>query len=243
MDFHYKVMIIEKDSEHINLLKHYFGKLKLDLNLVFIAKDLFQAQIGFKKHQPDILITAIQLDDQNIFDILDSLVLSNTELIFSSSFSSYGIKAIDYRPIGFLLKPYNFQSFSNTIKKAISRIQSKENSITEIETLITNSQIAISSLDKIDVIHFDDILFIEADGRYSHFHLKTGKITASKNLGSYEKQLQESRFHRIHSKYIVNISAIKSIHRDSGVYCVLENQKDLPISRRRFDSLMNLFIK
>jgi len=236
-------MIIENDSEHINLIQNYFNQFKLNLNLVYIAKDLFQAQIGFKKYKPDILITEIQLDNQNIFDLLDLIVLSDTELIFSSNLSSYGIKAIEYRPIGFLLKPYDYQSFSEVVKKAILRIKAKKQMNGEIDSLINNSQIAISSLDKIDVVHFEDILFIEADGRYSHFHLKSGKITASKNLGSYEKQLLESRFHRIHSKYIVNISAIKSIHRDSGVYCVLENQKDLPISRRRFDSLMSLFIK
>lgn len=111
-----------------------------------------------------------------------------------------------------------------------SILESQENDLEKQKTTI----IAVSSSDHIALIVPDHILYLEADGNYTTFHLCNGTtIISSRNLGNYEKQLDSSVFFRIHSKYIVNIRRVKSICTSSGIYCEIENGKKLPVAKRR----------
>jgi len=94
--------------------------------------------------------------------------------------------------------------------------------------------IAVSSADNIDLIVPDDLLYLEADGNYTTFHLfNKSTIISSRNLGNYEKLLDSDLFFRIHNKFIVNINMVKSISTSSGSYCEIINGKKLPIAKRR----------
>lgn len=239
----YSSIIIGADSSSVYQLKKHIEMLQLPISITHTTNCPKEAEIICKQEMPDIIITEIILNEQNIFGLLNTIDLSNSQLIFTSQFSSYGVRVIDYYPLSFLIKPVEKNAFERVIKKAIFNLQQREILVPKTNHLQSINQIAISSIDKIEIIRLKDILYIEADGRYSHFHLMFKKITASKNLGSYEKQLNESIFYRTHSKYIINLSAIKSIHRESRAYCIMNNKAIIPISRRRLDKLLFLFIK
>jgi len=240
---HYSAIIIGADTSSVYQLKRYIETLQIPINVSHITNSIRDAEKICKTEIPDILITEIILNDQKIFDFLNDFDFTHTQLIFTSQFSSYGVKVIEYDPIGFLTKPVDRNAFEKVIKKAVFNLQHLEILSQKINSESSSNQIAVSSVDKIDIIRLTDIIYIEADGRYSHFYLKSNKITASKNLGSYEKQLNESIFYRTHSKYIINLNAIKSIHRENKAYCIMNNKSIIPISRRRLDKLLFLFIK
>lgn len=124
------------------------------------------------------------------------------------------------------------------LDKAVKSIKEKN----ELEKSKTGKDcsdlIAIPYSNKIDIIHPEDIVYIEADGRYTIFHLTNGnhKI-ASRNLGEYEKLLNTKHFFRIHHSYIVNLNMVTNINKSSGNYCELLNNKALPIAKRRQEQL------
>lgn len=121
-----------------------------------------------------------------------------------------------------------------------NRCQKNENTIEFSETISEysslSSVIVISSLSKIEFIKVDDIIYIEADGRCTKFHLKNDiKKSSSKNLGAIAKDLNNHVFYKIHKKYIVNINQISHISKQSGFYCVLKNGVNLPIVGKQKD--------
>jgi two-component system LytT family response regulator len=104
--------------------------------------------------------------------------------------------------------------------------------------------LGIASIDKIEVVNIDAIVYIQADGRYTHFHLLDGsKKTASKNLGEYEKILPIEDFVRVHHSYIVNMSYVKSIQKTDGYFVQLFKSDTLiPIAKRKQDTI-NKFLR
>ncbi len=61
-------------------------------------------------------------------------------------------------------------------------------------------------------VALDDILWIEASGSYSVFHLSGGKATTvSFHLASILKKLPQTDFMRIHRSYIVNMKHVVSL--------------------------------
>ena len=99
------------------------------------------------------------------------------------------------------------------------------------------TQIAVKTADSgIKVILLADILYLKSEGRYTIINLKDNtSLIVCKNLGIYEELFKDINFVRIHNSYIVNFQHLNQIIRDSGgQYCVLFNDKIIPISNRRF---------
>jgi two-component system LytT family response regulator len=139
--------------------------------------------------------------------------------------SVYGLSALELKQLVDLLD-----------KAVVTLLNNSALNLEEIgqELLPSSKIIAIPSLDTIDLIGHQELLYLEADGNYTTFHISDSTtIISSRNLGSYEKQLDSLVFFRIHNKYIVNINKVKSINKSSGDYCEITNGKRLPIAKRR----------
>ena len=102
------------------------------------------------------------------------------------------------------------------------------------------TQIAVKTANSgIKVILLADILYLKSEGRYTIINLKDNtSLIVCKNLGIYEELFKDINFVRIHNSYIVNFQHLNQIIRDSGgQYCVLFNDKIIPISNRRFSKV------
>ena len=102
------------------------------------------------------------------------------------------------------------------------------------------TQIAVKTANSgIKVILLADILYLKSEGRYTIINLKDNtSLIVCKNLGIYEELFKDINFVRIHNSYILNFQHLNQIIRDSGgQYCVLFNDKIIPISNRRFSKV------
>ncbi len=240
-------IIVEDDAVSLNILK---SKLRIhfkEINIAGVARNINDAIHLYKQLKPEILFLDINLGNENSFSMLDRIVGGefNSQVIFTTSSRESSIKAINYpETTGYILKPISTKDLIRSVNKAISNIEvSLKLGNFEYEHQTNKSRrypkfIAIPSIDKIEIIKADDILFCEADGRYTKFHLVNGDIKiTSRNLGEYERLLNKSQFFRIHHSYIVNILMINHINKLEGNYCHLTNHKTLPIAKRRQEEL------
>ena len=102
------------------------------------------------------------------------------------------------------------------------------------------TQIAVKTANSgIKIILLADILYLKSEGRCTIINLKNNtSLVASKNLGIYEELFYDLNFIRVHNSYIVNFQHLNQIIRDSGgQYCVLFNEKIIPISNRKFSGI------
>lgn len=238
----YTVLIVDDDLENANLLKIYLTKYARCIDNIYIASSANEAVESYLEHYQDILLLDIELENNtNSFQIIEALPNINAEIIFVTSHREYAIQAINnVKTAGYLLKPVKISELVVAIDKAVNNIKNKDiaqNSVSNTETHYPEL-VAIPSSNKIDLVHRDDIVYIEADGRYAIFHLTNGnhKI-ASRNLGEFEKQLDPKMFFRIHHSYLVNLSMVLNINKSAGNYCELLNGKALPIAKRRQEQL------
>ncbi len=99
------------------------------------------------------------------------------------------------------------------------------------------NQLIINSIDRIDVIKFDDLMYINSSGKYSTFITSDNrKITSSNNIGSYLDL--PTNFIRVHNSYIVNSDYIQSILKGENWEIVLINSEKIPVSRRKKEELL-----
>lgn len=240
----YSALIIDDEIENIQLLKIFIEKYCKEINIIYTGTTLDKATELCLIHKPQILFLDIKLDDSSTsFTLLENCKDINAEVIFVSSYEEYALKAISLNATAYLMKPVQTTELVNAVSKAIHNIETKklfQESIskTEIAPSAKLNIIFVPSVNKIDFVRIDEILYLEADGRYTVFHLITGiTVVAVKNIGEYEKLLDQNIFFRTHHHYIININMVTNINKSQGNFCELNNGKSIPIAKRRQEQL------
>jgi len=78
----------------------------------------------------------------------------------------------------------------------------------------STQKLIISNSDYIHVVQFDEIIFCQSDGCYTHINLQNGqKHTLAKSLSKICTQLSSNQFIRISQTYLINKAFIDKIDR------------------------------
>lgn len=246
-----KAIVITEELDTLKIIKKFEEENTMIITLLGSALSIEDGINLIQTVRPNLVFLDVVLKDDYFFELLDKLEFSIPKMIFISSDIANSIKAFKYNAIDFILKPIEFNSIIISIYKAIKMIEMErsyqEQKISAINLLNTNSlnmdYVAVSFLDKIELILMSDIIFCQADGKYTNFHLLNGKkIMSSRNLGEYSTILDSNYFFRIHHSYILNLRHITKISKKDGYYCELSNGATLPVAVRRQEDF-NKFIK
>ncbi len=244
-------IIVDDEGKNVKLLDHFIQKYCPQINIVGTALTNEEAVEKIDALKPHLIFMDIVLDEGTAFDVLDKINHSQYKLIFITSYSEYAVRAFKHNAIDYILKPVSIEDLILAVNKAYEDIErewftSKEqifNLTGTIENRAPFRFIAVPSMDKIEFVKIEDILYLNSDGRYTIFYLSNGnKIMASKNLGEFENIIDKTQFFRIHNSYIVNLQHIKKINKTDGSYCEMSNNESLPIAKRRQESL-NKFLR
>lgn len=236
-----KALIVEDDEVNIRLLSLLLNKYCKEIQIVGEAKSSIEFIDKFLALKPDLLFLDIDLgEEKNTLEILHEIGEMDCEIIITSSHDDYAIKAInEYHVSSYIVKPINALRLKKAIDAAEKNVKNKKAFSTLQENVeFSESIIALPNLNSVNLVDAKDVLYLEADGKYTVFHMvKEPSIVVSKNIGHYEAFLPKHLFFRIHHKYIVNLKKVISIQRTDGDYCMLKNGKSLSIAKRRIDNL------
>lgn len=240
----YKTLIIDDDIENINLLKVYVSKYCPEAEVLGEAKNVNDGVREYLRIKPEILLLDIDLGNETIFNFIDAIDNIKGEIIFISSHTEFGVKAVNYNITGYIVKPIKATELQKIMAKAIFNLETALSNSTSANNKIDFPiNIAVPTVNKIELIPVNTIKYLEADGKYTIFHLTDNQEKiASRNLGEYEKIVNPKLFFRIHHRYLVNINMVSNIYKTGGNYCELIDGKALPIAKRRQD-LFHKFLR
>ena len=236
-------LIIDDDILNIQILQLHLKTHFPLINKVIEATSVVSGLQAYQKNTPDILLLDINLGNDTIFSFLDAIGHIEGEVIFISSHSHFGIRAVNIGVASYLLKPLNIEALKKAIYKVIYRLEQKAQTQKGILPVPTperktfSKNIAIHGTKEIELIATENIEYLEANGKYTIIYTndKKNKLS-SKNIGAFENELNPKKFFRTHNKFIVNIDKIKKITKTANLSCELENNKSIPIAKRRQDS-------
>ena len=215
--------------------------LKLEATAASVGESL---QI-IKSRKLDLVLMDIQLIDGTAFDILNQLVDPDFHIIFITAYNHFAIKAIKYGALDYLLKPIDSEEFSNAIQK-IKKIKRTDylsqiailKAHSSVKSIDMSSSICITSLDCLQIIRLNEIIYLSGEGSYTQIHLESNKIvTASKPLKYYEDLLPSDFFIRTHQSYIVNKNFIDK-YLKTGIM-IMKNLSEIPVATRRKEFILD----
>lgn len=238
-----KAILVEDEMASSEYLKGLLLQHFPHIQVVAVADSVPGAIAAIRSHNPDILFLDIEIKLGSGFDVLSALHDLTAEIIFTTAFDHFALHAFRYHAFDYLLKPLEEEQFVRTVQKCLKHIAEKASNrrLSSLLQHLQQQRITISSIDGIEVVHTDQILFAEAKGNYTELKLKTGaKITATKKLKDIEDSLPDSVFCRVHNSYIINLGSVKKYYRGRGGHVLLTDETSIPVSEARKDDFLKL---
>lgn len=92
-------------------------------------------------------------------------------------------------------------------------------------------------------IHFNDVIYLEAQNRKTNVTALRAEGTHRFNLTEIESSLPKQTFIRCHRSYIININHVEEIQPDSHstFILVMRNQSRVPVSQRYSKQIRTIF--
>lgn len=236
-----KAILVDDEESNLSSLA---GKLQRNCPQVEIIATCENGQTAIDaidSLKPDLVFLDIEMPVMNGFSMLQQLTYKKFELIFTTAYDHYAIKAIRFSALDYLLKPIEIEE----LKLAVSRAEEKKTSISsnnQLELLLENlgskknsyQRIAIPTTTGLQFVNINEIIYFEASSNYTHLFLSGNKKhTISKTLKEFEDILPEETFIRIHNSYIINKNFADKYIRGEGGQVVLSNGAVLDVAKRK----------
>ncbi|MCD4724334.1 MAG: LytTR family DNA-binding domain-containing protein, partial [Bacteroidales bacterium] len=239
-------IIVEDEIRSRDTLLGLLSRYCKNVEIIAEADSYRSGLAAIREQHPDVVFLDIQMPDGSGFKLLEELDEIKFEIIFTTAFDQFAIKAIKYSALDYLLKPIDPEELVSALKKVenkISKIGVNEN----IQVLLDNikshdanpHKIVLSTFEKIHIIETDNILRCESDNYYTNFFLTDGKqILISKTLKENEAMLGEHNFIRPHKSHLVNVKYIKGFLKNDGGYIEMTDGTHIPVSRRKREKII-----
>ena len=197
------------------------------LTLLAEYKNALETKKGLNEIEVDLIFLDIEMPVINGFELLD--VLSNKpQIIFVTGKTEYAFKAFDYDATDYLQKPITQDRFNLAVNKALEHHKLRfDNSGNEGDHIFVKSNL------KKRKVFINNILWIEALGDYVKIVTQDESLIVLSTMKSFEKELEDYSFMRIHKSYIANLTKIKRFNSKH----VEINNNNIPLSRNKKNQL------
>ncbi|MBO3698708.1 LytTR family DNA-binding domain-containing protein [Roseivirga sp. E12] len=227
-------------KELTNLLQEY-----PEVEIVGEAVNAEDAEEKIQSLQPDLLFLDIQMPGKTGFELLETLD-SVPDVVFTTAYDEYALKAFDFNALDYLLKPIEPDRLKETITKLINR--PKKEPIAEVvgdQKLGPQDRVFVKDGDKCWFVKLENIRLFESDGNYIKIYFDNFKPMIHKSLNALDEKLDDRSFFRASRKHIINLTWVESIESwfNGGLMVVLRGGDKVEVSRRqaaRFKEMMSL---
>ena len=244
-----RAIIVDDERLARNELKRLLENFP-SIEVIGEAANTDEASQLIEELQPDVAFLDIQMPGKTGFEWLEEWDGFLPEIIFTTAFDEYALKAFEVNALDYVLKPIELARLSESIQKIESRFKrpaSAEKTVTANHVLGGNDQIFVKDGEKCWFVRLDRVRLCESMGNYVRLFFDDQKPLVLKSLNSLEERLDPKLFFRCNRKHIVNLNFIEKIEPwfSGGLQVTLKGEKaeKIEISRRqsiRFKELLSL---
>lgn len=245
-----KAVIIDDEQNCVEMLEWL---LKTYCPMVQIAAMCNSGEQGIEaimKHRPDVVFLDIEMPRMNGFDMLEKFEHLFFDVVFTTAYNKFAIKAFRYSALNYLLKPVDPDDLQSTIKK----LEEKRSAIEKDQLRLlldnmknlspTTQRIALSTGDGLIFVNTTDIMYCQAESNYTNVVMSNrNKVLVAKTLKDIDETLSGKDFFRIHNSFLINMNHIKKFVRGDGGYILMNDDTQITIARSKREEFFEMFSK
>ena len=234
-----KTIIIDDEPLARMMVKEYLQSYP-HISVVEECNDGFEGMKAIQQHQPDLIFLDIQMPKINGFEMLE-LIDNPPQVIFTTAFEEYAIKAFDAHAADYLLKPFSKERFDKAMQKLTQQRTNDTQAVVEtaLQATVQSNRIVVKDNGKIKIIPVSQVQWLEAADDYVKIITAEGNFLKKKTMQYFDDSLPPQEFIRIHRSYIINAQLITRIdpHEKDSHLVLLTTGVRLPVSKAGYAKL------
>jgi len=236
-----KALIIDDELHCTESLQLMLERYCPEVELLGLTNDAIKGLGMISALKPDVVFLDIEMPHLSGFDLLSKVDKIDFEIVFTTAYNEFAIRAFKVNAVDYLLKPIGKNDLIEACKKVEKRLTYKPDGL-NLHALLNelglkkpkNGKVALSSMEGLDFVEADKIIHCVSESNYTNIYLVDGqKMVISKTLKEIEELLKDYGFLRVHNSHLVNLNRIKKYQRGSGGLLVMDNGDHVQVSRSK----------
>jgi len=243
----YRVVIVDDEILQQKALSSLLQNFS-EFELIGTAASVEEAKQVIFETNPDLVFLDVMLPPLTSFDLLESLNQISFNIIFTTSYETYAIRAFRFSAIDYLIKPVALEELTAALEKFKKHKESQEQ-LANIKNMLVNrtlstanQKMALPTITGFTYLEIKNLVRCESDNTYTTlFTLDKRKITIAKPLREIELTLVGyNNFFRIHNSHIINLDFVIEYIKGEGGFAKMIDGTVIDVSRRRKDEFLML---
>jgi two-component system, LytTR family, response regulator len=196
----------------------------------------------------DVLFLDIEMPVYNGFDLLNRVKNKDFDVVFTTAYDQFAVKAFRYSAFDYLLKPIDANELKDCILKLSDKMRQNDldSQLVLLRSLLSGERrapqkMALPTTQGLEYVELSKIVRCESDSNYTRIYQgDTNPTLICRTLKEVEELLEGTNFARIHHSHLINLDHLRKYVRSDGGYVVMSDGSEITVSRSRKDVLNNL---
>ena len=244
-----RALLVDDEKHCLETLTWQLQKFCPDINISGSCETAEKALSILQNEEIDLVFLDIEMPHMNGFELLQHLETIPFEIIFTTAYDMFAVKAFRFSALDYLLKPID----KDELVAAVAKVkEKKKQSIRpeQLDILFQNlygrkqasQKIALPTLNGLEFVLANDIIHCQSEGNYTHIFLQDNtKYLICRTLKETEELLSGHNFFRVHHSHTINLNHIKKYIKGDGGYVIMSNNASINVSRSRKEELLRIF--
>lgn len=240
-----KAIIVDDEQHCIDALQTMLQKKCPEVTVLGGVNSVKEAKDLINETQPDLVFLDVEMPHQNGFELLKLFDKINFDVIFTTAYEQYALKAIKFNALDYLLKPFSVKELQDAVQKCIQRRSgqpSPESASSPLEVFLqnmktlhqTHKKIALPTINGLVFMPVQNIVRCESTGNYTRIFFTDKKnLMVSRPLKEFEELLTDVDFFRVHNSHLINLQQMQSYIQGEGGFALMSDGTQVEVSRRR----------
>jgi two-component system LytT family response regulator len=205
------------------------------ISVVGEAANTKQAREQIAALKPDLLFLDVQMPGETGMQLLESLEPPVPEVIFTTAYDEFAVKAFELNALDYLLKPVDPARLAAAIERLQIKIRGTPAAVEKAAPLAAEDKVFVREGDRCWFVEVKQIRLLESEGNYTRVHFDEAQPQLFRSLNAMEERLDPKYFFRANRRQIINLAWIEKIEPwfSGGLLVQLKGGAKIELSRRQ----------
>lgn len=209
-----------------------------DIEVAGEAANAKQAREQIAAMQPDLLFVDVQMPGETGIQLLESLDVPIPQVIFTTAYDEFAVKAFELNALDYLLKPVDPARLAAAMAKLRSTSRpaaTPKTGAVPRERLEPEDKVFVREGDHCWFVEVKSIRLLESEGNYTRVHFDAAQPQLFRSLNAMEERLDPKFFFRANRRQMINLAWIDRIEPwfSGGLLVHLKGGAKVELSRRQ----------
>ena len=232
-----KALLVDDERLARNELRRLLAK-HADITVVGDAADADEARARVGELGPELLFLDIQMPGDDGFTLLESLEPPLPQVIFTTAYDEFAVKAFEFNALDYLMKPVDPVRLAAALDKLRRQAERPPGVPAPAERpnrLAPDDKVFVREGERCWFVEVKTIRLMESEGNYTRVHFGDAQPQLFRSLNAMEERLDPRCFFRANRRQIINLAWIDRIEPwfSGGLLVHLKGGLKVELSRRQ----------